>query len=171
MSLPPASLPTQNPENTWSPFLPPHTHTQTYHAFTVRLQQCGFCLRVSRLVRQPQGDVRQGAWWGTAAPVPRTVPHGPRGHGPGLLFYQHGFHILSPCQAVLSILGWILCKWILIGLKSYNIMAGILMFSDVSSAGGGLRDSWNNIMEKTFDTGGMYICIWITEDSSLYPSL
>lgn len=33
------------------------------------------------------------------------------------------------------------------------------MFSDVSSAGGGLRDSWNNIMEKTFDTGGMYICI------------
>ncbi|XP_034552915.1 protein FAM189B isoform X2 [Notolabrus celidotus] len=52
-----------------------------------------------------RGNVWSGACWGSTAPVPGAVPPGPGCHGPGLLFYQHGLHLLSSREAVMSLLG------------------------------------------------------------------
>jgi len=162
---------TQNKRETSPSLL--HTRQRAWHAFAVGLQQRGFGLGVSRLVRQPQGHVRPGAWWGTATPLPRAVPPGPGGHGPGLLFHQHGLHLLCPCEAVLSILGWLLCKSNSDLKPVQKITAEILKAvffwcTWCLFAGGGIRDSWHNLMEETPDAGGVYILIWSNRCKTMY---
>lgn len=85
-------------------------------------------------------------------------------HGPGLLFHQHGLHILCTCEAVLSILGWFLCKYELDLSKQHGNQNKetkkeykSFVFLMCVYPGGGIRDSRNNLMEETSDTGGMFI--------------
>lgn len=42
-------------------------------------------------------------------------------------------------------------------------MEVVMMSSVVAFSGGGLRDSWHNLLEKTFNTGGKYCTFKHTE--------